>query len=580
MSDKTLTDVVFESFELHPSLLQGLNEAGFLRCTPIQAISLPLTLAGKDVAGQAQTGTGKTAAFLVALYNRLLTGPAHPERRAQDPRAVILAPTRELAIQIDKDAQQIGRHTGLKLALIYGGVDYEKQRKLLEDGVDIIIATPGRLIDFLRQQAVSFRAVEMMIMDEADRMFDLGFIKDIRFLLRRMPGANERQNLLFSATLSHRVLELAYEHMNEPEKLVIETETITAARVRQLVYFPATEEKLPLLLGLLARMDANRSMIFVNTKMGCERVARTLERAGYKVGVLSGDVPQKKRETLLGLFVKGDLSLLVATDVAARGLHIPGVSHVFNYDLPFDAEDYVHRIGRTARLGAEGDALSFACDEYAMSLPDIEAFIEQKIPVAAYDASLLLPLPRSGPRPSVDGEAAAPSLIEDALADAAAERKKRRERDQRDGKRSGGGGGRSGPGASSSRSTGSGSRSGSGSSSGSSAGRGPERSRSAEPRRDSGAKASSQQDPSAAERPAAAASAPTASAVDSAGAERTRKRRRRPRGERRIETAEAGNAGVANASAPAASATLPLLTRIKQKIKSWVQRLPTPGKRH
>jgi ATP-dependent RNA helicase RhlB len=573
VSDKTLTDVVFESFDLHPSLLQGLNEAGFLRCTPIQAMSLPLTLAGKDVAGQAQTGTGKTAAFLVALYNRLLTGPAHPERRAHDPRAVILAPTRELAIQIDKDAQQIGRHTGLRLALIYGGVDYDKQRKLLEDGVDIIIATPGRLIDFLRQQAVSFRAVEMMIMDEADRMFDLGFIKDIRFLLRRMPGASERQNLLFSATLSHRVLELAYEHMNEPEKLVIETETITAARVRQLVYFPATEEKLPLLLGLLARMDANRSMVFVNTKMGCERVARTLERAGYKVGVLSGDVPQKKRETLLGLFVKGELSLLVATDVAARGLHIPGVSHVFNYDLPFDAEDYVHRIGRTARLGAEGDALSFACDEYAMSLPDIEAFIEQKIPVAAYDATLLLPLPRSAPKPTGDG-AAAPSLIEDALADAAAERKKRRERDQRDGKRSGGG--RSGTGSSPSRSSGPGGRSGSSSG----GGRGPERSRSGEPRRDSAGTAQAQRDP-AAVRPPAAASAPATAAVAGAeaGTERTRKRRRRPRGERRIDSNEAG-ANVANNAATPADAPLPLLTRIKQKLKSWMQRLPTPGKRH
>ena len=429
MSDKPLTDICFENFDLHPLLLKGLEEAAFIRCTPIQAMTLPLTLEGKDVAGQAQTGTGKTAAFLVAIYNRLLNNAAHPNRGSLDPRAVIIAPTRELTIQIDKDARQIGRYTELNTALIYGGVDYDKQRRQLQEGVDIVIATPGRLIDFVKQGAVKFRGVEMMVMDEADRMFDLGFIKDIRFLLRRMPGPTERQNLLFSATLSHRVLELAYEHMNEPEKLVVETETITAAQVRQTVYFPATEEKQPLLLGILAQMDANRSMVFVNTKIACERVARTLERAGYRVGVLSGDVPQKKREKLLASFVSGDLSMLVATDVAARGLHIPGVSHVFNYDLPFDAEDYVHRIGRTARLGEPGDAISFACDEYAMSLPDIETFIEQKIPVTRFDPDMLIAVPNKSIAHA--GGGAKGSIVEDAIADAAAERKRRRERDRR-----------------------------------------------------------------------------------------------------------------------------------------------------
>ena len=299
-------------------------------------MTLPVTLAGKDVAGQAQTGTGKTAAFLVAAYNRLLNDAAMPQRRTEDPRMVIIAPTRELAVQIEKDARQIGALTDIRLALIYGGVDYDKQRATLQAGVDLIIATPGRLIDYIKQDVVSFRAIELMILDEADRMFELGFIKDIRYLLRRMPGPSERQNLLFSATLSNRVLELAYEHMNDPEKMVAESEKITVSSVRQCVYFPATEEKLPLLLGILSRTDANRSMIFVNTKWACERVALTLERVGYKVGVLSGDVPQKKRESLLRRFVRGDLSLLVATDVAARGLHIPDVSHVYNFDLPFD----------------------------------------------------------------------------------------------------------------------------------------------------------------------------------------------------------------------------------------------------
>ncbi len=417
--ERPLTDVCFENFGLHPALLKGLEESGFVRCTPIQALTLPVALKGRDVAGQAQTGTGKTLAFLVTIINRLLTAPAHPQRRANDPRAVVLAPTRELAIQIQKDADVIAKHTGLRFALIYGGVDYDKQRELLRGGIDVVIATPGRLIDYVKQhQVVSMSGIDIVVLDEADRMFDLGFIKDIRFLLRRMPPREQRQSMLFSATLSHRVLELAYEHMNEPEKMTVETETVTAARVRQVVYFPANDEKLPLLLGLLARMDAHRTMVFVNTKVFVERVARALERAGYRVGVLSGDVPQPKREKLLAKFKKGELELLVATDVAARGLHIPNVSHVVNYDLPFDAEDYVHRIGRTARLGAEGDAISFACELYAVSLPDIERYIEQKIPVATVDPQFLKPAerkPRVGPV-AIDGETDAPESIADAFA--------------------------------------------------------------------------------------------------------------------------------------------------------------------
>ena len=380
MSDKPFTDIAFSEFDLHPQLLAGLEAAGFNRCTPIQALTLPLALAGRDVAGQAQTGTGKTLAFLIAVLNRLLTRPALADRKPEDPRALILAPTRELAIQIHKDAVKFGSDLGLKFALVYGGVDYDKQRQILQAGADVIIATPGRLIDYVKQHKVtSLHACEMCVLDEADRMFDLGFIKDIRFLLRRMPERTTWQTLLFSATLSHRVLELAYEHMNEPEKLVVETETVTAARVRQKVYYPADEEKIPLLLGLLSRSEGARTMVFVNTKAFVERVARSLEKAGYRVGVLSGDVPQKKRESLLKKFQAGQLEILVATDVAARGLHIDGVSHVYNYDLPFDAEDYVHRIGRTARLGAEGDAISFACERYGMSPPDIEAYIDQKI---------------------------------------------------------------------------------------------------------------------------------------------------------------------------------------------------------
>ena len=407
MTDKPLTDIAFSNFDLRPELLAGLESAGFTRCTPIQAMTLPISLSGRDVAGQAQTGTGKTLAFLVTLVNRLLSKPALANRGPADPRAMILAPTRELAIQIHKDAEKFASSLGLKFALIYGGVDYDKQRAQLTAGCDVIIATPGRLIDYVRQGVVHLHACEVCILDEADRMFDLGFIKDLRFLLRKLPRREERQTLMFSATLSHRVLELAYEHMNEPEKLIVETETITAARVRQIVYFPANEEKLPLLIGLLSRTEANRTMVFVNTKAWVERVARALEKAHYRVGVLSGDVPQKKRQSLLAKFQRGELELLVATDVAARGLHIDNVSHVYNFDLPFEAEDYVHRIGRTARLGAEGDAISFACEIYAQGLPAIETYIEQKIPVAAVTAELLTAIPRA-PRAkvaSVDGEA-------------------------------------------------------------------------------------------------------------------------------------------------------------------------------
>jgi len=403
MSQHPLTDITFESFDLHPSLLSGLHAAGFTRCTPIQALTLPIALTGRDVAGQAQTGTGKTGAFLVAVLNRLLTKPAVADRKMTDPRAIIIAPTRELAIQIDKDFRNIGRDTGLTSALIYGGVDYEKQRDSLKAGCDLIIATPGRLIDYLKQHVFSFNAIEAVVLDEADRMFDLGFIKDIRFLFRRMPPREQRQSMLFSATLSHRVLELAYDHMNEPEKLTVEADNVTADRVRQVVYFPAKEEKQPLLINLLSRVNAQRSIVFVNTKMAAEKVTRALERQGFTVATLSGDVPQAKRERLLGKFQKGEIEVLVATDVAARGLHIPDVSHVFNYDLPHDAEDYVHRIGRTARLGAEGDAISFACDLYAMGLPDIEKYIEQKIPTAPITADLLVAPP---PRPRANVPAA------------------------------------------------------------------------------------------------------------------------------------------------------------------------------
>ena len=389
MSDAHLTDVSFSNLHLPESLARGVADCGFERCTPIQAQTLPRALAGCDVAGQAQTGTGKTAAFLVALYSRLLRAEMPPTRKINAPLALIIAPTRELAVQIHHDAELLGQYTGLKLCLAFGGVDYEKQRRDLEDGVDILIGTPGRLIDFYKQHVYDLRSVMVLVLDEADRMFDLGFIADIRYIMRRLPPPDQRLNLLFSATLAQRVLELAYEHMNDPELVRIEPDKMTVDSVRQVIYFPSMDEKPRLLVGLLRSMDPRRTMIFVNTRRGAEELEGLLRTNGFNAEAISGDVPQRKRLRLLNDFHSGELAILIGTDVASRGLHIPDVSHVFNYDLPQDPEDYVHRIGRTARAGAEGDAISLGCEDYVQSLPDIEDYIGRKIPVASVAQELL-----------------------------------------------------------------------------------------------------------------------------------------------------------------------------------------------
>jgi len=371
-------------------LLKSIQETGYTHCTPIQSEALPIALTGHDVAGQAQTGTGKTAAFLIATYAHLLRQPETSGRQKNQPRAIIIAPTRELAIQIHKDAALLGKYTGFRLVLAFGGAGYETQRKQIQEGVDVLIGTPGRIIDYFKQRIFNLKAIQVMVLDEADRMFDLGFLNDIRFLLRRMPTPDKRLNLLFSATLSLRVSELAYEHMNNPKQVVIESQQVTAKQITEVIYFPAKEEKISLLLGLLQGHDVTRTMIFTNTKRAAETVQSYLKGNGYDSAVLSGDVPQKKRGNLLNSFTEGTLPILIATDVAARGLHIPAVSHVFNFDLPQDAEDYVHRIGRTARAGATGDAISFACEEYSFSLSDIEDYIGHKIPVESVTTELLI----------------------------------------------------------------------------------------------------------------------------------------------------------------------------------------------
>ena len=437
------SDTRFDDMELDPTLLEGVTETGFEHCTPIQAQALPLALAGRDVAGQARTGTGKTAAFLIAAMDRVLRGDSFAEadgstvtagspeaaalpgtgeaasRRGSDrtarsgppcrPRIFIVAPTRELAIQIHKDAEAIGRHTGLVMGVVYGGTGYESQRRMIEAGLDILVGTPGRLIDYHRQGLYDLRSVEVFVLDEADRMFDLGFIRDVRYLFRRLRPPAERLSFLFSATLSQRVLELAYEHMNEatlidtrpPDRVVVD-------EVVQRLFHVGQDEKVPLLLGLLREPEVERAIVFVNTRHMADRLGSALEGNGHAAAVLSGDVPQRRRLSLLDQFHGGGVSILVATDVAARGLHIPGVTHVFNFDLPQDAEDYVHRVGRTARVGAKGEAVSLACDRYVYSLMEIEELLGMRIPAERVDESKLVaprpsaPLPkhrrRSGPR--------------------------------------------------------------------------------------------------------------------------------------------------------------------------------------
>ncbi|MAG75886.1 MAG: ATP-dependent RNA helicase RhlB [Colwelliaceae bacterium] len=391
-----LTETKFTDLNLAPQVVTGLEAMGFQFCTSIQAKSLPVLIQGKDIAGQAQTGEGKTIAFLSATFHHLLQKPAPDHNQ---PRALIMAPTRELAIQIHRDAIAMAESTGLRLGIVYGGEGYESQRQELEQGVDILIGTCGRLIDYFKQGVYQLSNIEVVVLDEADRMFDLGFIKDIRYMFRKMPAPTERLNMLFSATLSFRVKELAFEHMNEPVSVEVEPEQKTNTRITEELFYPSNEDKMCLLQTLIEEEWPEKAIIFANTKHSCENVYAHLEADKVRVGLLTGDVPQKKRLKILEQFTKGQLDILVATDVAARGLHIPAVTHVFNYDLPDDFEDYVHRIGRTGRAGATGHAISFACEEYVFNLPAIENYIEHALPVSKYDHdALLTDLPKPKPR--------------------------------------------------------------------------------------------------------------------------------------------------------------------------------------
>jgi ATP-dependent RNA helicase RhlB len=381
----------FTSLDLPELVLAGVRDAGFVTATAIQEAALPLALKGKDVAGQSQTGTGKTAAFLIAAFTRCLRDTAPPKGGATAPRVLIIAPTRELVVQIEADARLLGSHTGLKILAVYGGIDYNKQRDALRDGCDLLVGTPGRLIDYLKQHIWSPAKVEVLVIDEADRMFDMGFIADLRFILRRLPKPERRQSFLFSATLSFRVMELTWEFMNNPYQITITPQQKTAEKAEQVLYHVGREEKFNLLLGLLRREGGSRILIFSNTREEARRLEDRLGRNGWEARALTGDVDQKKRLKILNDFKDGQLPILVATDVASRGLHIEGVSHVVNWDLPQDAEDYVHRIGRTARAGAAGKAISLVDEAGALALEPIEKFIAQKIQVDWAEDDLYLP---------------------------------------------------------------------------------------------------------------------------------------------------------------------------------------------
>lgn len=375
----------FEELTLPATVLQGVRDAGFTDCTPIQERALPYTLAGRDVAGQAQTGTGKTACFLLTIFTALNQKErTHPLA----PRALVVAPTRELALQISEDARSLGKHTGLRVVTVYGGMDWDRQRRELDEPVDLLIGTPGRLLDYHRERAVDLSYVEVFVVDEADRMFDMGFIRDLQTILRALPPRERRQGLLFSATLNLTVAELGYRYLKDPVELVINAEQVTVEEISQELYHVGSREKISLLLGLLGREVPKSAIIFTNTKSGGELVVHKLKGNGYEAEYISGDIPQRRRIKLIEDFKAGVFPILVATDVASRGLHVEGISHVINFDVPQDPEDYVHRIGRTARAGAIGKAITLADEDSVLNLPPIEEYIQGKIPVAFADDSL------------------------------------------------------------------------------------------------------------------------------------------------------------------------------------------------
>ena len=379
----------FLDLDLHPKLLRGIADLNFEYCSPIQAAVLPSTLRGLDAIGKAQTGTGKTAAFLITVMNDLLNNPLE-ERYIGEPRALVIAPTRELVAQIAEDARDLGKHTGLNVVTLIGGMDYQKQQQKVERGlVDIVVATPGRLLDFYSRKDLFLDQVELLVLDEADRMLDMGFIPQVKRIIRATPKKTHRQTLLFSATFTPDIIALTEQWTHEPVNVEIEPESVATDTVDQRVYMVSASDKFPVLLNLLRQEEVDSVIVFANRRDQTRKLHEKLRRGGIACGILSGEIPQNKRTRTLQMFKEGELKVLVATDVAGRGIHVDGISHVVNYNLPEDPDDYVHRIGRTGRAGAKGVSISLACEDDAFMLPDIETLLGERLPCEQVPEHLL-----------------------------------------------------------------------------------------------------------------------------------------------------------------------------------------------
>jgi ATP-dependent RNA helicase RhlB len=366
----------FEEFALPEPILQAIRDLGFEQCTPIQSVSLPSSLADYDVTGQAQTGTGKTAAFLLTILTRLWEDPEAQPLPLGTPRALVLAPTRELALQIESDAQELAKYMDIGVLAVVGGMDFQKQLDRIEaKPIHLLVGTPGRLLDFVNRRKIKLGGVEVLVIDEADRMLDMGFIPDVRRIVYQTPHKRKRQTLFFSATFNDDVMRLAKSWTLAPEHVVITPETVATDTVEQKFWLVSADKKAPLLAEFLEKQTPGRALVFTNRRDQCHQLQKYLSRKEIRSEVLAGDVPQRKRLSTLERFRDGSVPYVVATDVAGRGIHVDGITHVINFDLPEDPEDYVHRIGRTGRAGAEGISISFVSEDDAFNLPAIEEYL-------------------------------------------------------------------------------------------------------------------------------------------------------------------------------------------------------------
>jgi ATP-dependent RNA helicase RhlB len=383
----------FHDLDLPEGLMHGIHELGFEYCTPIQAAALPEVLDGNDVFGKAQTGTGKTAAFLIAILARLDQKSQDASRPKGAPRALVIGPTRELVMQLHKDAQDLGKYLDVRSAAVYGGIDFEKQQRTIKAGpIDILVATPGRLLDFQRRRVLDLSHVEILVIDEADRMLDMGFIPDVSSIIRSCAPKDHRNTMLFSATLTPQIERLSSQWTSNPVKIEIDPGTIAVDTVDQVVFTITRDQKFPLLVNYIQQQTLSRVLVFSNRRDWVRRLAERLQAQGINATHLSGEVSQDQRIKKLERFRDGKIRVLVATDIAARGIHVDGISHVVNYDMPDNPEDYVHRIGRTGRAGETGTSVSFATEFDAFNLPAVEDFIGRKLPCVYPDDDLLLPL--------------------------------------------------------------------------------------------------------------------------------------------------------------------------------------------